>query len=137
MFTRVATSGKSCWRVSALHGPAKPDSKINGVQIGAITYSFRTIPERRRHHQGVRHDRPQRSRADVESCRAARRRAAGPAARRRTRTGEMTPEQQAEAQKAAQRARGEMRNVALVDLDGQVQGCPEEVRRRRASTYAC
>ena len=32
----------------------KPDSKINGVQIGAITYSFRTHPEPGGHHQGVR-----------------------------------------------------------------------------------
>lgn len=30
---------------SNIYGPTKPNSKINGVQIGVITYSFRSLPD--------------------------------------------------------------------------------------------
>ena len=109
----------------------KPDSKINGVQIGAITYSFRTIPNAEDIIKAYVDDRPERSGADVEPCRAARWRAAGPAVWRRTRTRSDDSGAAGRSAEGGAGARGRDAQVALVDLDGQVQGCPQEVRRRR------
>ena len=87
----------------------KPDSKINGVQIGAITYSFRTIPNAEDIIKayvtiGL-------SEVELMSNHAEQLAGAPPAppfggGRGR---GQMTPEQQAEAQKAAQARADEMR----------------------------
>ena len=41
----VVCAGQSAWAMRSLNLPGvKPDSKINGVQIGVITYSFRSMP---------------------------------------------------------------------------------------------
>jgi sugar phosphate isomerase/epimerase len=89
----------------------KPDSKIDGVQIGAITYSFRTIPSAEDIIKayvtiGL-------SEAELMSNHAEQLVGAPPAppaagGRGRGR-GEMTPEQQAEARKAAEARAEEMR----------------------------
>ena len=41
----IVCAGQSVWAARSLHVlGVKPDSKIKGVQIGAITYSFRSLP---------------------------------------------------------------------------------------------
>jgi sugar phosphate isomerase/epimerase len=45
-FTRLAVAGlPAVWSLDRLSARAAIDSKIKGVQIGAITYSFRTMPD--------------------------------------------------------------------------------------------
>ena len=39
----IALTSKSAF-AGSIFGPVKPNSKINGVQIGVITYSFRSMP---------------------------------------------------------------------------------------------
>src|ERR1700729_2381698 len=39
----MAFASKSTF-ANSIFAPAKPNSKINGVQIGVITYSFRSMP---------------------------------------------------------------------------------------------
>jgi len=86
----------------------KPDSKIDGVQIGAITYSFRTIPSAEDIIKayvtiGL-------SEAELMSNHAEQLVGAPPAPAGGGRgRGEMTPEQQAEARKAAEARAEEMR----------------------------
>ena len=108
---------------------AKPDSKIAGVQIGAITYSFRSIPDAEaiiKAYVTIGLSEAELMSNHAEQLAGAPPAPPGPPGGRGR--GEMTPEQQAEAQKAAAGARGRDAQVAFVDLDGQVQGCPQEVQ---------
>jgi sugar phosphate isomerase/epimerase len=88
----------------------KPDSKIDGVQIGSITYSFRTIPSAEDIIKA--YVKIGLSEAELMSNHAEQLVGAPPApaggGRGRGR-GEMTPEQQAEARKAAEARAAEMR----------------------------
>ena len=89
----------------------KPDSKIDGVQIGSITYSFRTIPNAEDIIKA--YVKIGLSEAELMSNHAEQLVGAPPAppfggGRGRGR-GEMTPEQQAEARKAAEARAEEMR----------------------------
>ena len=91
---------------------AKPDSKINGVQIGAITYSFRSIPDpeeiiKAYVEVGL-------SEVELMSNHAEQLAGAPPAppvggGRGGRGRGEMTPEQRAEMQKATEARAEEMR----------------------------
>ena len=91
---------------------AKPDSKINGVQIGAITYSFRTIPNAEdiiKAYVTIGLSEVELMSNHAEQLAGAPGGGLGGLGRGRGR-GEMTPDQQAEAQKAAQARAEELRN---------------------------
>ena len=90
---------------------AKPDSKINGVQIGAITYSFRSIPDPEdiiKAYVTIGLSEAELMSNHAEQLAGAPPAPPPPAGGGRGR-GEMTPEQQAEAQKAAAARAEEMR----------------------------
>ena len=113
---------------------AKPNSNYNGVQIGAITYSFRALPGSA---DEVLQYCVQCGISAIElmsnvpesyagSPAPAGRGGAGGAGRGRGPGGgraPMTPEQQAAMQKAAEEAQG----LAPFRLDEQVQGVPQDV----------
>ena len=89
---------------------AKPDSKIAGVQIGAITYSFRSIPDAEaiiKAYVTIGLSEAELMSNHAEQLAGAPPAPPGPPGGRGR--GEMTPEQQAEAQKAAAARADEMR----------------------------
>jgi sugar phosphate isomerase/epimerase len=89
---------------------AKPDSKINGVQIGAITYSFRTIPSAEdiiKAYVTIGLSEAEVMSQHVEQLAGAP--VGNPFGGGGRGRGEMTPEQKADAQKAAEARAEEMR----------------------------
>jgi sugar phosphate isomerase/epimerase len=91
---------------------AEPNSKINGVQIGAITYSFRSIPDPEeiiKAYVTIGLNEAELMSNHAEQLAGAPPAPPAPAGGRGRGRGEMTPEQQAEARKAAEARAEEMR----------------------------
>ena len=112
----------------ALAAAGRPDSLINGVQIGTITYSYRSMPDQSGDatlqyiiDSGI---------SAVELMSGPAEQFAGAPASGRGGGGERRGEQQTPEQQAAQRAAAGQLEEWRLCLDGQ-QGAAEEMQRRR------
>ena len=105
---------------------AKPNSNFGGVQIGAITYSFRALPSSAEEvlkyclDCGI-------SAIELMSNVAESYAGSPQQGGRGPGRGQMSPEQQAAMQEAAKK----LKDWRLSRLDGQVQGVPQDVQRCR------
>jgi hypothetical protein len=113
----------------------KPNSLINGVQLGTITYSYRSMPDQSAEatlryivDSGISAIELMNGPAETYAGAPSAGRRGGGAGRGQA----PTPEQMA-AQRAGRRA---VEAVAHVGLDGSVQGAAQDVQRRRVSIYA-